>query len=91
MSKQCKFASQSDGPAHKYVVLVVRFLARPVGGSDACPSKVLYNAYNADFEMLITVTFIQRVELLKQQYHKGKVVSNIHRLAPKNTQKMQMN
>ena len=34
---------------------------------------------------------IQREELLKQQCHTGKVVSNIHRLGPRNTQKMQIN
>ena len=34
---------------------------------------------------------IQRAELLKQECHTGKVVSNIHRLGPKNTQKLQMN
>ena len=30
-------------------------------------------------------------ELLKQQCHTGKVVSNIHRLGPRNTQQLQMN
>ena len=31
---------------------------------------------------------IQRAELLKQECHTGKVASNIHRLGPKNTQKV---
>ena len=31
---------------------------------------------------------LQRAELLKQQCHTGKVASNIHRLGPKNTQKV---
>ena len=31
--------------------------------------------------------WIQRAELLKQECHTGKVVSNIHRLGPKNTHK----
>ena len=41
--------------------------------------------------MALDPSTIPREELLKQQCHTGKVVSNIHRLGPRNTQKMQMN
>ena len=34
---------------------------------------------------------VQRAELLKQECQTGKVVSDMHRLGPENTQKLQMN